>query len=259
MTVTGHKDGLHIALLQLRIEERTSPDSLHRVRSLLSEFALGADLVVLPELWRWGYANFSLYKERSETLSGETSVFLSRQARELSSYLVGGTIIERDGDNYFNTALLFGPKGDLIGKYRKSHLLSYRSQERDLLSCGTEMSTFATPIAGLGLAVCYDLRFPELFSNMAASGAEVFVIPAAWPITRMEAWMALCHARAVENQAYVIACGGTGGGLLGRSMIVDPWGATVASLGGEEGVLHAFLDLDRLRRYREEFTAWREC
>ena len=192
-------------------------------------------------------------------MTGETSVFLSKQARELSTYLVGGTIIERDGDSYFNAAPLFDRQGDLIGKYRKSHLLSYHSQERDLLSCGNATPTFATPIGKVGIAVCYDLRFPELFSKMAAAGAEVFVVPAAWPITRMEAWTALCHARAVENQAYVIACGGTGSGLLGRSMVVDPWGVTVASLGGEEEVLRATLNLDRLRSFREEFTAWREA
>lgn len=252
------KERLNVALLQLMAGEGTGADRLHRVEVLLDRYAREVDLVVLPELWRWGYANFSLYKERAEALTGETSVFLSRRARELSAYLVGGTIIEREEDRYFNTAPLFDRQGDLIGKYRKSHLLSYHSKERDLLSRGSATPTFATSIAKLGIAVCYDLRFPQVFSNMAAAGAEVFVVPAAWPITRMEAWTALCHARAVENQAYIIACDGTGDGLLGRSMVVDPWGVTVASLGGQEGVLRATLDLERLREYREDFTAWRE-
>jgi len=258
MAKTRQKERLNVALLQLMASDETYADRLHRVKRLLSKCSSDVDMVVLPELWRCGYANFSLYKERSETLPGETSVFLSRQARELSSYLVGGTIIERDEDRYFNTAPLFDRQGDLIGKYRKAHLLSYHSAERDLLSRGSATPTFATPIGKLGIAVCYDLRFPQVFSNMAAVGAEVFVVPAAWPITRMEAWTALCRARAVENQAYIIACDGTGGGLLGRSMVVDPWGVTVASLGGEEDVLHATIDLERLREYREDFTAWRE-
>lgn len=258
MTEIEQKDRLDVALLQLQVPAGTNTDSLQRVGNLLSKYATDADLVVLPELWRWGYTEFSLYKERAETLTGETSVFLSKWARELSTYLVGGTIIEVDGDSYFNTAPLFDRQGDVIGKYRKSHLLSYHSQERDLLSCGSSAPIFATPIAKLGIAVCYDLRFPEVFSRMAAAGAEVFVIPAAWPFTRMDAWTALCRARAVENQAYVIACDGTGGGLLGRSMVVDPWGVTIASLGSEEGMLRATLHLDRLREYREEFTAWRE-
>lgn len=258
MIETRQEGQLDVTLLQLSLDEETSANRPNKVEKLLTEYASNTDLVVLPELWQWGYANLQLCKERSETLPGKTSVFLSKQARALSAYLVGGTIIERDGDRYFNTAPLFDRQGEMLGKYRKAHLLSYHSQERDLLSCGSTAPTFATPIAGLGIAVCYDLRFPELFFNMSNAGAEVFIVPAAWPITRMEAWVALCHARAVENQAYVIACGGTGGSLLGRSMVVDPWGVTIASLGGEEAVLHATLDLGRLRMYREEFTAWHE-
>ncbi len=258
MVETRHKDGLNVALLQLKGDEESDTTRLRRIENLLAEQASGADLIVLPELWRFGYSNFSLYKIKSEAITGETATFLAKQARKLSAFLVGGSIIERQDDSYFNTSLLFDRHGDLIGRYRKSHLLSYHSQERDLLSCGSALATFSTPIARLGIAVCYDLRFPELFSKMTTAGAEVFVVPAAWPITRMEAWTALCHARAVENQAYVIACGGTGGRLLGRSMVVDPWGVTVASLGTEEGVLRAKLDLGRLRGFRGEFPAWCE-
>ncbi len=249
---------MEVALLQLSVDEKMDAARTQRVEELLAERVTKADLVVLPELWRWGLSDFSLCKERAETGSGETASFLSKQARGLSAYVVGGSIIEQEDDRYFNTSLLFDRRGDLIGRYRKSHLLAYHSQERALLSSGHEAPTFGTPLAQLGIAICYDLRFPELFGKMARAGAEVFVVPAAWPITRMEAWTALCHARAVENQAYVIACGGTGGGLLGRSMIVDPWGATVASLGGEEGVLQATIDLERLRRFRNKFPAWRE-
>jgi len=258
MAETKPKHQLEVTLLQLGAGEETNATVLQRVQELLTGYASKADLVVLPELWRWGHLDFSHHKEQAETLAGESAVFLGRQARELSAYVIGGSIIEREGDRYFNTSLLFDRRGKLIGRYRKSHLLAYRSQERDLLSCGDEAPIFATPLARLGVAICYDLRFPELFREMALAGAEVFIVPAAWPITRMEAWTALCHARAVENQAYVIACGATGGGLLGHSMVVDPWGVTVASLSGEEGMLHATLDLDRLHRYREEFTAWRE-
>lgn len=258
MTETKQEQRMEVALLQLSVDEETDATRLQRVEKLLAGRASRADLVVLPELWRWGQHDLAHHKERAETRAGETAVFLSRQARELSAYVVGGSIIEQEGDRYFNTSLLFDRQGELIGRYRKSHLLAYRSQERDLLSRGNEALTFPTPLARLGIAICYDLRFPELFREMARAGTEVFVVPAAWPIARMEAWTALCHARAVENQAYVIACGGTGGGLLGRSMVVDPWGATAASLGGEEGVLRTTIDLGRLRKFRAEFPVWRE-
>lgn len=258
MAETGHKPRVDVALLQMKVDDQVSTDRLQRVEELLIQNASQADLVVLPELWRWGYPDFSHHQERAETTTGETAVFLSERAREVSAYLVGGSIIEQDNGRYFNTALLFDRRGELIGRYRKSHLLAYHSQERDLLSRGNDAPTFTTPFAQLGIAICYDLRFPELFAEMAVAGAEVFIVPAAWPITRMEAWTALCHARAVENQAYVVACGATGGGLLGRSMVVDPWGVTVAALGEEEEALRATLDLERLRKFRDEFPAWRE-
>ncbi len=249
---------MEVVLLQLGGDVVGRDERLKRVNELLAREGENADLIVLPELWTYGAPDFSRCKERGEPVPGETSVWLSERARELSSYLVGGSLIERDGESYYNTSLLFDRHGELIGKYRKSHLLSYHSQERSVLSVGEDRPTFSTPLARLGIAVCYDLRFPEVFSAMAAAGAEVFVIPAAWPITRWEAWTALCHARAVENEAYVLACDGTGGGLLGRSMVVDPSGVTIASLGGEEGVLRTRIDLERLRGFREEFTAWRE-
>ena len=249
---------MEVVLLQLGSDALAADERLKRVERLLSHGAQHADLIVLPELWRHGAPDFSRSKERAESLSGETAVFLSERARELSAYIVGGSFIEREGDRYYNTSLLFDRRGELIGRYRKSHLLSYHSQERSVLCAGEEQPTFATLLARLGIAICYDLRFPELFATMAAAGVEVFVVPAAWPITRMEAWSALCHARAVENQGYVLACGATGSGLLGRSMVVDPTGVTVASLGGEEGILRTRIDLERLRGFREEFTAWRE-
>jgi predicted amidohydrolase len=246
-----------VTVLQPRIIEEEDKKRLARVQALLTE-GRGTDLILLPELWRVGYSNFASYRERAEALAGGTVSFLQGAAREERAYLLGGSFIERDHDHLYNTAVLLDRNGEIIGIYRKSHLLSYRSQERDLLTPGNELTVIETPIGTLGIAICYDLRFPEIFRAMSESGVEVFLVPAAWPITRMEAWEALCRARAVENQAYIIACNAVGERLLGHSMVVDPWGVKIASLGSGEGVLQTSLDLARLRRFREEFPVWRE-
>ncbi len=258
MTKNGTNPSIRAILLQLRADDETFATRTQRVKMLLSKHGKQADLVVLPELWQHGIPHFSNRKDLAETLTGKTAVFLSKQARELSAYLVGGSLIEKEGEHYYNTSLVFDPKGDLVARYRKIHLTSYHSDERETLTPGKDIQTFPMPLTRIGMAICYDLRFAKLFKDMVLGGTEVFVIPSAWPMTRMEAWKALCHARAVENQAYVLACGTAGAGLLGRSTVIDPWGVTIASLGEEEGVLHATIDLERLRIFREEMRAWSE-
>lgn len=246
-----------VAVLQPSLPDERDEERLARVEGLAAEGA-EADLLLLPELWRVGYTDFSTYKGKAETLSGETLVFLQKVARGAGAYLLGGSLIERADGHLYNTAVLLDRNGEIAGIYRKSHLLNYRSQERTILTPGERCTVVATPLGNMGIAVCYDLRFPELFREMSKAGAEIFLVPAAWPSVRLEAWEILCRARAVENQAYIVACNATGKGLLGHSMVVDPWGVKIASLGRREGVLRAELDLAALRRFREEFPVWCE-
>ena len=248
---------ISVAVLQPSLLDERDEERLTRVEGLAAEGAK-ADLLLLPELWRVGYTDFSAYKGKAETLSGETIVFLQKVAQRAGTYLLGGSLIESANGHLYNTAVFLDRKGEIAGIYRKSHLLNYRSQERTLLTPGDRCTVVATSLGNMGIAICYDLRFPELFREMSGAGAEIFLVPAAWPSIRMEAWEALCRARAVENQAYVVACNATGKGLLGHSMVVDPWGVKSASLGRREGVLRAELDLAALRRFREEFPVWRE-
>jgi len=257
MERTSQDQSVRIAVVQPWLAEETDEARLDRIRRLLDE-AGGVDLVVLPELWRVGYANFAAYEARAEPLDGDTARFLSDEASDRGIHLLGGTLLERDGAHLYNTAVLFDPEGTLLVSYRKMHLLAYRSEERALLAPGHDPCVIETPIGTLGIAVCYDLRFPELFGAMAQAGAETFLVPAAWPHTRRGAWEALSRARAVENQAYVVACGAAGSDALGESAIIDPWGVQVAALGHREGVATARVDLDSLRTYRADFTAWRE-
>jgi len=258
MREEGRQQGrIRVALVQSQIKEESDSSCLAQVASLLED-ARGADLVLLPELWRGGCFDSDSYARRAEAIGGETASLLRRQARDLGAFVLGGSLVERDDGRLYNTAVLLDREGTLVSVYRKIHLLDYQSQERRVLSAGEAVVVVPTEMGVFGLATCYDLRFPELFRTMAERGAEVFLVPAAWPSSRVEAWDALTRARAVENQAYVVACDGTGRGLLGRSRVVDPWGVIAASLGEGPGVLSAEIDLARLREYREEFPAWRE-
>lgn len=257
MERTSQDRSVRVAALQPWLADETDTERLDRIGRLLDE-AEEADLIVLPELWRVGYANFAQYGHRAEALDGDTAHFLRKEARKRRAYLLGGTLLERDGQRLYNTAVLFDPEGTLVASYRKTHLLAYHSQERALLDPGGDRCVIETPIGTLGIAICYDLRFPDLFGAMSRAGAEIFLVPAAWPRTRREAWEALSRARAVENQAYVIACGTAGPNALGQSTVVDPWGVQTAGLGTREGVLSTRIDLQALRGYRAEFTAWRE-
>lgn len=253
----GQKNKIGVAAIQLEIVEEKDAQRLARVKRLLE--AVGkADLVLLPELWRVGYFDFAAYSKKAETLDEDTVSFLRLAAKKLAAYLLGGSIVERCGGRLYNTAVLFDPEGKLIATYRKSHLLGYRSQERDLLTPGETITVIRTKMGNLGIAICYDLRFPELFRAMSKEEAEIFLVPACWPAARLEAWESLCRARAAENQAAVVACNATGKGILGRSMVVDPWGVKIAALGDREEILQAEIDLVALRKFRKEFPAWRE-
>jgi predicted amidohydrolase len=257
MKESSQQERIRAALIQPEIREEPDSKRLATMASLLDS-ARGADLVVLPELWRVGYFDFARYAAKAEPLGGETSSFLQERARTLRAFVLGGTIVEESDGKLYNTAILVDPQGERVVSYRKKHLLDYRSQERTLLCPGDVLEVVSTKVGILGLAICYDLRFPELFRTLAERGAEVVVVPAAWPASRQEAWDALSRARAVENQGYLLACNGTGKGLLGRSRVVDPWGVVVASLGERPGILEAELDLGALRLFRREFPAWRE-
>lgn len=166
------------------------------------------------------------------------------------------------GDRLYNTSLVFSPDGELRAVYRKIHRFGFDQGEAALLSAGEEITTVATPHGVLGLATCYDLRFPEQFRLLVDAGAQILVLPAGWPARRLAHWQVLVRARAVESQMYVLACGtaGTHAGVpqAGHSMVVDPWGEVVAQAGPGEQVLTAEVDPGRVAVTRAEFPVLRD-
>src|SRR5918998_6204386 len=172
----------------------------------------GADLVALPELWSC-HGLEEVYRANAEPVPGPTTDFLGELARELGVWLLGGSILEGEvgAERLSNTSTFFGPSGELVAVYRKIHLFDVKAPDREYLESkiiapGREIVTAKTGVTNLGLSVCYDLRFPELYRLLALQGAEILAVPAAFTLqTGKDHWGLLLRARAVENQAFVIA------------------------------------------------------
>ncbi|MEE8093934.1 MAG: carbon-nitrogen hydrolase family protein [Gammaproteobacteria bacterium] len=237
-------------------------------RLLLDASAAGAELAVLPENFAFLGADDSERLSVSETWAeGPIQSFLAEQAADNNFWLVGGTVPIRDGSGKAHSAsLLFTPEGELAVRYDKIHLFDVgipgateRYQESLTTVAGTKPVSAVTPFGRLGLAVCYDLRFPALFQRLGELGMEILALPAAFTVpTGAAHWRVLLRARAIEGLCYVIAAAQSGehpGGrrTYGHSMIVDPWGEVLAELDSDPGVIVAELDMMRLRQVRESF------
>ncbi len=225
----------------------------------------GARMVALPELFFWGGRREDEF-EAAESIPGPTCDTLATLASELGVYLIGGSILEKapEGAKVYNTCALFEPSGELIDVYRKVHLFDVEIVDRvsvresDTRRPGSDMTVVACDSVPVGLAVCYDLRFPELFRQLIDRDAALIFMPSAFTFaTGAVHWEALVRARAIENQVYFIApnqCGRGGSGVhnYGNSMIVDPWGTVLARAGEGDGIIMADVDLDYLKKVRQE-------
>jgi predicted amidohydrolase len=246
----------------IREENKETAEAL--IREAVSA---GADLVALPELWSC-HGLEDVYHENAEPVPGPTTGFLGDLARELGVYVLGGSILEGEpgAQRLSNTSTFFDPSGDMTAVYRKIHLFDVKVSDNEYLESatiapGSEIVTAKAGVATLGLSVCYDVRFPELYRLLALRGAEVLAVPAAFTLqTGKDHWEILLRARAVENQAFVIAPAqwgrkANGRWTYGRSMIVDPWGMVLATCPDRNGYALAPVDLDYLDRFRTEFPA----
>lgn len=230
----------------------------------------GADLVVLPELWAPTGFGYRGWAAAAEPPDGPTITAIAAAAKEIGAHVHAGSIIEAAGEGAdrgpqgrgrWNTSVLIGPDGASVASYRKIHRFGFAAGEPDQIEAGQDLVTAELRIAGedltVGLATCYDLRFPELFRGLVTAGAELFVVPAAWPAARVEHWRLLGRARAVENQAVMIQCNTAGTHartrMGGHSQVVAATGEVLAEAGADETVLTAEIDLAAVRQYRREF------
>ncbi|MEU9380129.1 carbon-nitrogen family hydrolase [Streptomyces sp. NPDC048279] len=262
---------MRASLIQIDVNEGESVESRRRRVTALVREQADADLVVLPELWTTGAFAYEEFAGEAEPLEGPTYEAMAKAASEAGVWLHAGSIPERapadsgsaagDGALY-NTALIFSPSGELAAAYRKIHRFGFDKGEAVLMGAGHELVTVPLPETTLGVATCYDLRFPELFRALVDAGAETMVVSAGWPERRRAHWTLLAQARAVENQAFVLACGtaGTHAGVpqAGHSIVVDPWGEVLAEAGAGEEILTVDIDPARVAVTREQFPALKD-
>ena len=228
----------------------------------------GASFVGVPENFSW-MGPEAERDQNAETLEGPTLAAMQALAREFGITLLAGSVLESGapGGRLFNTSVLFGPDGARLGVYRKMHLFdvevgdgqTYR--ESSAVAPGTEVVVANAPLGKVGLSVCYDLRFPELYRKHSEAGAVLLTVPAAFTLaTGKDHWEVLLRARAIENQAYVIAPAQQGRHpkdrmTWGHAMIVDPWGLVTARASEGEGLAMAEFDPALLARLRKTLPA----
>lgn len=246
---------MKVAAIQFRCES-DHQSNLRRAASLVHDAAAqGAVVIVLPELFA-SLARSSVMRQEAETIDGLSMQWARTLAAHVGATLVPGSFVERDGERFFNTASAIGPDGEIIATYRKVHLFDIdlagaTSRESEMFSRGVDATVVDLGHSRLGLTVCYDLRFPELFRIETLLGADLIAVPSAFTArTGRDHWELLVRARAVENQTAIIAAaqwGTSPDGIdrYGHSMIVDAWGRILAQTGGEDdAVLVANVDLE---------------
>lgn len=248
---------MKITSIQLEIKDRPKKANVEHALAMV-DTAPPSDLILLPEIWPCGYFSFERYRDESETLDGPTVQAFKAKARERECHILMGSLVEKEIDNLYNTCILLDPRGEIAAHYRKIHLFGYQSQERKMLSPGSDVVVVNTPWGMSGFSTCYDLRFPELYRRMVDQGAKFFLIPSAWPMARKEAWRLFNRARAHENLTYLVSCNccGTNAGThyAGHSMIVDPLGQVVAEGGEAEELITAEVDPAQVDSVRKEYS-----
>ncbi|MGW4162826.1 carbon-nitrogen family hydrolase [Streptomyces sp. NPDC004788] len=259
---------MRASLIQIAVDPDEPVESRRaRVARLVREERGRAELVVLPELWPMGAFAYEEFAAEAEPLKGPTYEAMAAAARDAEVWLHAGSVVEAasggaSGAVLYNTSLVFSPDGELAASYRKIHRFGFDKGEAVLMAAGEDLVTVDLPQLTVGVATCYDLRFPELFRGLVDAGAQAFVVPAGWPARRLAHWTLLARARAVENQAYVLACGtaGTHAGVeqAGHSIVVDPWGEVLAEAGPDEETLRVELDPAKVTTTREQFPALKD-
>lgn len=237
----------------------------HAVALVTAAAQRGAALVVLPEMFSWRGPR-AQEEAAAESIPGPTADRLAALARGLGIVLVGGSLLERSAvpGRYHNTCTVYGRDGSLLARYRKVHLfdvdipghVTHRESESKV--AGEAVVTVPTDLGRLGVAICYDLRFPELFRRLGAAGAEIVCLPSAFTFpTGAQHWEILVRARAIENQVYVVAANQIGrspSGVqdFGHSLVVDPWGTPIARASNLATAITAEIDRDYLAQVRRE-------
>jgi deaminated glutathione amidase len=265
---TGGGPGLNIATIQMNSQDDKNANIAAALDLIDHAAAAGARLVALPEVWPY-LGPDDVSRDQAEPIPGPTTELPAQRARRHDIYIHGGSIYEtRPGDlGMYNTTVVIDPTGEIIARYSKIHMYDVvldgvaKFQESASVTPGNEIAITEIDGIPVGLTICYDLRFPELFRILALKGAQAIVLPAAFTLmTGKDHWETLIRARAIENELYMIAPAqwGThppGNWCYGRSMIVDPWGTVLTTAADGVGIAHATVDPSRVAAVRRQIPS----
>jgi len=260
-----------VVAIQLASGPNVNANLLEVERLVGNAVSEGAELVVLPENFAlMGHKETDKLDIKEQPGEGPLQDFLSRLSKKHGIWLVGGTIpLAASDEQHIRAAcLVYNDQGEQVARYDKIHLFDVRLPdsgeqyiESATIEAGNETVLLDTPFGKMGLAICYDLRFPEMFRELLDKGMELMVIPSAFTaITGRAHWEPLLRARAIENQCFVVAAaqGGyhaNGRETYGDSMIVDPWGVILNRLSKASGILKADVDIQQVQKVRQTFPA----
>ena len=253
-----NREQITITLVQMNVSLGCPEKNLLRVEKLLETVKQASDIILLPELWSSGY-DYEHFAKLADTTPAMLKQ-LAKIARARNSY-IGGSLVEANNGDFYNTFFLIDPEGNQLAAYRKIHLFSLMEEELHfspgLKPCLVEI--YGRPV---GLMTCYDIRFPELSRSLALQGAQLLLVCAQWPRPRTAHWRALLKARAIENQLFVAACNRIGQGnehlYPGNSTIIDPWGETVLKTPQRQGAFNATFNFAKIKEIRQTIACFND-
>lgn len=258
------KENFKLAVCQMGVEDDKNKNIARAIDMIKDAGANKAELVVLPEMFNCPYSNSKFPEYCEKVDEGETLAAISKTAKQLGLHIIAGSIPELDSGRLYNSSYIFDRSGEILGRHRKVHLFDIdvpgeiTFKESDVLTPGDQVTVVDTELCKIGVAICYDVRFPELIRLMALKGASLVAIPAAFNMTTGPAhWELLMRTRALDNQVYIAAASPARDEkasyiAYGNSMIVEPWGTVIARAGEGEEIVYADMDLSRVNKVRDE-------
>jgi predicted amidohydrolase len=251
---------LTISLAQIQITLGDTAANLNKAAEWTAEAARrGSNLIIFPEMWITGcdWPNIGRLAMQQESVVAEVAAI----ARQHQVWLNGSMLTLNESGNPSNTSILFDPTGQPAGVYRKIHLFGVMEEDQ-YLSPGQQLTTVETSWGQSGLAICYDLRFAEMFRSYALSGVNMVYLPAEWPHPRLAHWQILLRARAIENQMFMVGVNAVGSDgtytFFGHSAIIDPWGNAVIEGGESELLLTATIETDMVAEVRRKIPVFKD-
>ena len=254
---------MKLGVIQMAVSEQKEISMKKAVENIDYLSSKGANIVVLPEMFNCPYETHR-FPDYAEPTTGNSYQMMSDAAKRNKIYLVAGSMPELDNGNIYNTSFIFGPDGACLGRHRKMHLFDIDIQngqyfmESETLSPGNDVTVIDTDFGKIGVAICYDVRFPELARLMTAQGAKLLIYPAAFNMTTGPMhWELLLRSRAVDQQVYTVGCAparqyDSSYISYGNSMIVNPWGEIMGRLSDEEGYLLGEIDFEEVAHVRSQ-------